>query len=69
MTVGGLLLFYAINGLRFIKLSAGPISGESESGQGATPSLEPSPQVIKESAGTDVDHVALFDSLQMPRRK
>ena len=69
MTVGGVLVFYAINGLRFNKFTAGPISGESESGQGSTTSLEPSPQVKNEPAMVEVNRVALFDSLTNDEKK
>jgi hypothetical protein len=69
MTVGSILVYYAINGLRLNKFTAGPISGESESGQGSTPPLEPSPQAINEPARTYVDHVALFDSLTNDEKK
>jgi hypothetical protein len=69
MTVGGVLVFYAINGLRLNKFTAGPISGESESGQGSTTPLEPSPQAKNEPARSDVDRVAFFDLLTNDEKK
>ena len=69
LTVGGILVFYAINGLRLNKFSAGPISGESESGQGVTPPLDPSPQAINAPERGDVDYVAVFDSLTNDEKK
>jgi succinate dehydrogenase/fumarate reductase cytochrome b subunit len=69
MTVGGVLFFYAINGLRLNKFTAGPISGESESRQGSTPPLEPSPQAKNEPARSDVDRDAFFDSLTNDEKK
>lgn len=69
MTVCSILVFYAINGLRLIKFTAGPISGESESGQGSTSPLEPSPQAINEPARAEVDHISSFDSLTNDEKK
>jgi hypothetical protein len=69
MTVCCILVFYAINGLRLIKFTAGPISGESESGQGSTPPLEPSPQAENEPASAVVDYIHIFDSLTNDEKK
>lgn len=69
MAVGSIFVFYAINGLRLKKFSAGPISGESESGQGVSPPVEPSSKSINASKSGDVDYDTEFESLTNDEKK
>lgn len=69
LTAGSLLAFYAINGLRFNKISAGPLSGESESGQGSTPPLEPSPVARDQHPRADLPPIDLFNTLSDGEKK
>jgi hypothetical protein len=63
MTVGSILSFYAINGLRLYKFAAGPFSGESENGQGSTSPLKPSREATAELVRANEEHIDLFESL------
>jgi hypothetical protein len=69
LTAGCVMVFYAINGLRLIKFSAGPISGESESGQGQTSPLEPFSRAKSEQMKADSDPDELFESLPIVEKK
>jgi len=69
MTIGSILFFYSINGLRLIKFTAGPISGESESGQGSTPPLEPILKIRKKPIKQNENSDTVYDKLSNNEKK